>query len=125
MPDGNADSKGTCRVAAVVSGVVLLLAVIVAQHHVLATRRVLMPEFQRLQPTLPVPTMALVANYPASFGYLAIALSALWLVATLFLRRGTVPVVVNCVLLLAVIGFLVLHGWAAVLPYVTVGRSLS
>jgi len=82
-----------------------------------------MPEYQRLGATLPVGTMALIANYPAALGYLAIALSGLWLVATLFLRRGAVAVIINCVLLLAVVLFMAMHGWASVLPYLLLGRT--
>ncbi len=110
MADEGDVGKGTGRLAAVVSSVTLLLAVGAAQNNFLATRRLLMPEFERLHAELPIPTMWLVANYPAAIGYVAIALCAVWLAVTVFLRRGTVPVIINCVLLLLVIVCMILHG---------------
>jgi hypothetical protein len=123
MADESAVGRASCRVAAVASGVALLLAVILAQYQTVATRAFLLPQYQRLHAELPNGTMWLVANYPAGLGTLVIVLVAAWLVATFFLRQGTVVVVINSILMLVVLSFMALHGWAVGLPYLTLGRT--
>jgi hypothetical protein len=103
--------------------VALLLAVIAVQYYALGMRRILIPVYAQLSASLPNVTMALIAKYPGALGFMAILLCAAWLVAAFLVQRGTVVIVINSILLLAVVLFLMLHGLASVLPLGQLGVS--
>lgn len=112
------DRRPSCRAGAVASGVALLLALIAVQYYALGMRHFLSSAYERLDAELPSITILLVVKYSGALGLMTVLLCAAWLVGTFFVRRGTVAVVINSILLLAVVLFMMMHGLAAVLPLI-------